>query len=189
MTRRDAGFTLLEMLVALVVFGLLMAGVAQAMRYGMTAWVAETRQAAAPETMSAMDGALRRLIEQASPGTLTGTPDGLSFTAELPAGSMLADPLADLAIFVTPDHRLDLRYIPHPAGVPLGPPPAPQTEVLLDGITGIHAEYLASQPDGAVAWSGHWSGTGLPLLVRIDFSFSGGTTWPSLVAAPASTEN
>jgi prepilin-type N-terminal cleavage/methylation domain-containing protein len=65
MTRRDAGFTLLEMLVALVVFGLLMAGIAQAMRYGMTAWSAETRQAAAPETMSAVDGALRRLIEHA----------------------------------------------------------------------------------------------------------------------------
>lgn len=189
MTRRDAGFTLLEMLVALVVFGLLMAGVAQAMRYGMTAWSAETRQAAAPETMSAVDGALRRLIEQASPDTFTGTPDGLSFTAPLPAGSGLADPLADLAILVTPDHRLALRYTPHPAGILLGSPPAPRTEFLLDGVTGIRAEFLASQPDGSVAWSGHWSGTGLPLLVRIDFSFSGATTWPALVAAPADTGN
>ena len=35
--RRQSGFTLLEMMVALVVFGLLMAGVAQTMRYGLTA--------------------------------------------------------------------------------------------------------------------------------------------------------
>ncbi len=33
----EAGFTLLEMLVALVVFGLVMAGIAQAFRYGFTA--------------------------------------------------------------------------------------------------------------------------------------------------------
>jgi general secretion pathway protein J len=185
MSRRDAGFTLLEMLVALVVFGLLMAGIAQAMRYGMAAWSAETRQAATPETMSAVDGALRRLIEQASPDTFTGAPDRLSFTARLPAGSGLADPLADVALVVTPDHRLALRYTPHPAGLPLGPPPAPQTEYLLDGVTGIHAAYLASQPDGSVAWSASWSGTGLPLLVRIDITFAGAVTWPSLVAAPA----
>jgi general secretion pathway protein J len=185
MIRRDAGFTLLEMLVALVVFGLLMAGIAQAMRYGMTAWSAETHEAATRETMSAVDGALRRLIEQASPDTLTGTPDGLSFTAPLPAGSGLADPLADVAILVAPDHRLALRYAPHPAGMPLGPQPAPQTEYLLEGVTAIHAEYLANQPDGSTSWSGNWSGAGLPLLVRIDFTFSGTTTWPALVAAPA----
>lgn len=182
---RDDGFTLLEMLVALVVFGLLMAGIAQAMRYGMEVWSAESRQEAAPETMSAVDAALRRLIEQASAGTLTGTPDGLAFTAPLPAGSGLADPLADLAIFVTPDHRLALRYTPHAAGVLLGEAPPPQTEFLLDGVTAIHADYLASQPDGSKGWTGHWSGTGLPLLVRIDFSFSGATDWPALVAAPA----
>lgn len=157
----------------------------------MTAWSAETHEAATRETMSAVDGALRRLIEQASPDTLTGTPDGLSFTAPLPAGGGLADPLSDLAILVAPDDRLALRYRPHPAGVLLGPPPAPapQTEFLLDGVTGIHVEYLASQPDGSVAWSGDWSGTGLPLLVRIDFSFSGDTTWPALAAAPANAGN
>jgi hypothetical protein len=71
--------------------------------------------------------------------------------------------------------------------VPLGPPPALRTEILLDGVTGIHAEYLAAQPDGSTSWSGHWSGTGLPLLVRIDFTFSGAASWPSLVAAPANT--
>jgi len=187
MRRGEAGFTLLEMLVALVVFGLLMAGVAQAMRYGMTAWSAETRRAAAPETMSAVDAALRRLIEQASPGTMTGGPDELAFTGRLPAGSGLADPLANLAILVTPADGLELRYTPHPAGVRIGPKPAPRTETLLEDVAGIHVGYLTSQPDGSAAWSDHWTGGGLPVLVRIDFTFSGPMDWPALVVAPAAT--
>ncbi len=180
-----AGFTLLEMLVALVVFGLLMAGVAQAMRYGMTAWTAETRRAAAPETAAAVDAALRRLIEQASPDTFTGEPGQMSFTAPLPAGSGLADPQADMALLVAPGDRLTLRYTPHPAGVRLGPPVAARSEVLLEDVTSIRARYLVSQPDGSIAWSDHWSGTGLPLLVRIGFRFAGAETWPDLVVAPA----
>jgi general secretion pathway protein J len=188
MRRRNAGFTMLEMLVALVVFALLMAGIAQAMQYGMAVWSVEARQEAVPEAMSAVDAALRRLIEQVEPGTLVGSPDGMAFTAPLPAGSGLADPLADLAILVTPDHRLALYYAPHPAGILLGPTPRPQTEFLLDDVIAIHAEYLARQPVGSAAWTDHWSGTGLPLLVRIGFIFSGAAGWPALVAAPAGAE-
>jgi general secretion pathway protein J len=43
MKTRDAGYTLLEMLVALVVFGLVMAGIAQSFRFGLTAWSAAPR--------------------------------------------------------------------------------------------------------------------------------------------------
>ena len=62
MKRSQDGFTLLEMLVALVVFGLLMAGLGQSMRYGLKAWTAEGLSAASAERMAAVDTALRRLI-------------------------------------------------------------------------------------------------------------------------------
>lgn len=181
--KRQAGFTLLELMVALVVFGLLMAGVAQTMRYGLTAWTAETRAADGSETMAAVDGALRRLIEQAAPDKFTGQPGGFAFITFLPAGAGLADPLADAALQVTPA-GLVLVWRPHPAGVPLQPPAPPQTEVLLDGVTGLDASYLAGRPDGSVAWSPRFSGAGLPLLIRLHLTLAGQKTWPDIVVAP-----
>jgi general secretion pathway protein J len=185
--RRDAGFTLLEMLVALVVFGLLMAGVAQAMRYGMSAWNAETRRAQEPETMAAVDGALRRIFEQAAPGSMTGEADQVALTAPLPAGSPLPEQLADIAILVTPGHELLFRWRPHPAGIPLVKQPAPADELLLPGVSAIKLQYLAAQPDGSTVWVDQWKGGGLPLLVRLGITFEGTTTWPDLVAAPAAS--
>jgi general secretion pathway protein J len=182
---RHAGFTLLEMMVALVVFGLLMAGIAQTMRYGMAAWSAETRAADGPETMAAVDGALRRLIEQALPDDFTGQPDQMAFTTDLPAGSLLADPLGDAALLVTPDRQLALRWQPHPAGIPLRPAAAPRTEILLPGVASLQAQYLTVQDDGALVWSNRWSGAGLPVLVRIHLAFADRRRWPDIVVAPA----
>ena len=47
---RDAGFTLLEVLVSLVVTGLILAGLAQGFRFGVAAWDAQTRILASAAT-------------------------------------------------------------------------------------------------------------------------------------------
>lgn len=182
--KRQAGFTLLELMVALVVFGLLMAGIVQTMRYGVTAWTAETHAADGSETMAAVDFALRRLIEQAAPNKFTGRAEGFAFTTVLPDGAGLADPLADAALLVTPA-GLVLNWQPHPAGVPLQPPAPPQTEILLGGVTGLTASYLTGRPDGSVAWSPAFSGAGLPLLIRLHLTLADGQTWPDIVVAPS----
>ncbi len=189
----DSGYTLLEMLVALVVFGLVMAGIAQSFRFGLAAWSADPRIVTEPENLAALDATLTRMINQALPGTLTGLPDGLAFTTVLPPGAGLPDGLADVAITASPSGTLSLRYGPHPAGNILRPPPPPKTEILAQGVARLAISYLVPQSGGAPAWSGNWPASprnsgaqqnGLPLLIRIHIALVGGRQWPDLVAAP-----
>jgi general secretion pathway protein J len=186
---RDAGYTLLEMLVALVVFGLIMAGIAQTFRFGLTAWTATTRNTTRPEALAAMERALGRMITQTLPGSMIGRTDQLAFTTTLPAGAGLPGGLADAAIMITPVGDLILRYTPHPPGIPLAPLPAPQVEPLAQGVTSLSIAYLVPQSSGAPAWLDSWSGDGLPLLVKIHLQFADGQNWPDLVAAPINTGN
>lgn len=182
--RRDAGYTLLEMLVALVVFGLVMAGIAQSYRFGLTAWSAGARNTAEPANIAALDAALARLIEAAQPGSMAGTAHQLAFTTALPPGAGLQG-LADAAIMLQPDGTLILRYTPHAPGVQLGPTPPPRTEPLLHGVTAFSAAYLAPVQNAPPAWTPQWSAQKLPLLVRLHVSLADGRDWPDLVVAPA----
>lgn len=187
--RHDAGYTLLEMMVALVVFGLIMAGIAQTFRFGLTAWNASIRNTARPEALAAMDTALTRMIVQARPGSMTGHPDQLAFTTILPAGAGLRGGLADAAITLDPGGNFVLRYRPHPPGVALAPLPPPKTEPLMQGVASLRVSYLTPQSGGEPAWSSSWSGNGLPLLVKIHLQFNNGQSWPDLVVAPLAPGN
>jgi general secretion pathway protein J len=64
---KDRGFTLIEVIVALVVLGFVLAGLAQATRFGIAAWGVETKMADNAAGLERMDRVLRRLVEQASP--------------------------------------------------------------------------------------------------------------------------
>jgi len=185
--KQESGFTLLEMLVALVVFGLVMAGLTQTFRYGLSVWSSGPRKIAEPENLAAMDAALTRMIAQMSPDKFTGLPDRLAFTTALPASAGLPTALADVAILTAPNGMLELRYAQHPPGIPLTRPPPPRIEVLADGITGFSVSYLTPQANGAPAWEQSWPGNGLPLLVRLHISLASGRDWPDLIAAPVSS--
>jgi general secretion pathway protein J len=188
MTQRDAGFTLLEMLVALVVFGLVMAGLTQSFKFGLAAWSASSRYTTGPENLAAMDTAVADMIAQAAPDSMTGHRNGLSFTTRLPASAGQSG-LADAAILLSPDGTLILRYQLHPPGIALGAAPAAKIEPLAQGVTKVTASYLVPQTSGPAVWSDNWSGSGLPLLVRIHLEFANGRNWPDLVSAPVSKES
>ncbi|HZU90446.1 MAG TPA: prepilin-type N-terminal cleavage/methylation domain-containing protein, partial [Stellaceae bacterium] len=96
---RQSGFTLLEILVALAVLGLLMVGLAQGVRAGLALWQAQTRRLAQIAEIDAGERLLRNLFssmpppfaarfagENAAPTGLEGTADRVSFTGELPTG-------------------------------------------------------------------------------------------------------
>lgn len=133
-TDRRAGFTLLEIIVALAALGLLLVMLTEAMRAGsraLDAWHGATR---ARSVMEPLDVALRRMIERMDPGVfpdppqILGTANSLFFTTELPnpdtGGRIAADVRLEAA-----DGSLLLRWTPHGRGVPFGPPPQVRQQI------------------------------------------------------------
>jgi general secretion pathway protein J len=177
---RERGFTLLEVLVALVVFGFLMVGLTQGVRFGLSAWTRQEKSIDARSDLDAVDRTLRTLITQLDPaGAVSGKPHGMAFTAPLPepAGE------ADLLLLVDPRHRLILRWTRHLHAVRFSPPVAQEIE-LLGGVDRLDLAYWP--PDGAGGWADAWDKADPPALIRVRLAFPSGDPrhWPDIVAAP-----
>ncbi|GAB0120253.1 PulJ/GspJ family protein [Acidisoma sp. 7E03] len=183
MKGREAGYTLLEMLVALVVFGLVMLGVAQGLRFGLAAFTASGARGLAPANLAALDAALSRLVSEAVPGSLQGEAAGLAFTTRLPPGAGVGGGLADATIRLGAGGELLLLYRQHPPGPPLRPLPPPRREVLARNVTALVLSYYGAAPRQAPAWNTRWAQEVPPLLLRLHIA-TPGRDWPDLVIAP-----
>ena len=188
MSRRN-GFTLLEVLAALAVLGLLSGLLAASVRLVLRARTTEARVLHQREDLDATDRTLRTLIAGMEPGAIgaapliAGSADRLAFSAVLPQGAGIPG-AADLLLAVAPDHRLVLRYTPHRHVRPLGPPPPVHEATLLEGVTRLDLAYWPRTPPWG--WIGTWDGPLLPALVRIRIVLPAGDPrhWPEIVAAP-----
>ncbi len=183
----DSGFTLLEVIVALVVFGFVMAGLAQAQRFGTTAWSLETKLADNAAQLERMDRILRRLIEQASAPVSTDDKPLVGEEHRLTMMTLLPDepqtqPVrhAQVAIGVNDSHQLVLRWQPHPNAVPLGQAPPMQQVVLADGVSRIDLAYRGAAADGG-KWAKTWTDGVLPSAIQIHFVLVNGRhRWPDM---------
>lgn len=186
-TASDHGFTLIEVIVALVVLGFLLAGLAQATRFGITAWGLETRMADNAASLERMDRVLRRLIEQACAPTtaddkpFVGQEHRLVFMTMMP-NEPQAQPIrrAQVAIGVDDRHRLVLHWQPHPDAMTIGQAPKMQDVVLAEGMERIDLAYRQSTSDGG-KWSKTWNDAMLPSTVQIHFVLADGRhRWPDM---------
>jgi general secretion pathway protein J len=188
-TDHQSGFTLLEILVALTVLGLLVAGLAQGVRFGLLAWGAEVRVTGSSDDLATLDNALRRVVEGMDPGddlepaAITGTRNRLDcLTQLLGVDGPVPGRRMQAGLLVDPNHRLVLRWRPAPRAARLGPPP-PLTETeLLRGVSRIEFAFL--RPGGG--WVSNWRSPDLPSLVRIrvQFPLRDRRRWPDIVVAP-----
>jgi general secretion pathway protein J len=191
--RHSDGFTLLEILVALVVMGFLLIGLAQGTHFGLRAWNAQTRIIDQRSELDAVDRTLRQLVQEASPGDQTspapllGTAERLLFTTELPRAASLTNRLADVVLAVNGAHELVLRWTPHLHAARFGPPPPPHQALLLRGVARLQIAYW--RQGGAGGWLTAWSDPDLPALIRIHIAFLPGDRrdWPDIVAATMMT--
>lgn len=188
MTRRssthDRGFTLLELLVALVVFGFVLAGLGQGVRFGFQAWDRQARGIEARDDLDAVDRTLVTLFTRLDPmAGVVGGPHAVTFVSELPVMTQLENRQADLLLQVDARHRLVLRWTPHLHAKRLAPPPLPRESVLLDNVDRLDVSYWGR--NGPVGWLGAWQDNDPPALVRLRLVFGPADprSWPDIVAA------
>lgn len=182
------GFTLLEVLAALAVLGLLLAGLAQGLQFGLRAWDMQARDVGWGNDIEATDRAIRLLIRRIRSGaevrdhpTVTGGPQSCELATLLPG---LTTGPALVRLEVDAAHRLVLRWLAAPHAVRLGPPPPAQTLVLLERVERLEFAYWNPQPGGG--WQRDWNEAAPPALLRLRIVFPRGDArrWPDIVAAP-----
>lgn len=187
--RRDAGFTLLEIVVALVVLGILLVTLTRGVQFGLAAFDRQDHMVETGGRLEAVDRTLRRLVEQLDPGTgsdgnsVVGAPHAMAFRSPIrieagPDGGSLSD----LRLSVDAGHRLLLSWVPHRHVIATGPGPAPHQETLLEHVERLELSYY-----GGGGWHTQWREPAPPALIRIRIVFPDGDPrhWPDIVAAPA----
>ena len=197
----ERGFTLLEILVAVTLLGLLMATLLGGVRLGMRAWEASGTRLDNDARLTAVQDFLRERLTQArgseasaSPAIETdpafrGQPDRLSFVTLMP--EHLGAGLERMILTLTKaDAGADLSVEWWPAD--LGDDPdalsdAVRSRVLLAHVAELRLTYFgqveARQPP---TWSTVWTQPSLPLLVRVQLGFPDrdGRSWPDLIVRP-----
>lgn len=192
--RRAAGFTLLEILLALVLLAFVMVGVWGALSGATRLTRSADAVMAQSENVRMANQFLRRWLGAAlplpftpddakSPRVFKGTATALTYVAPLPAQSGHAGLYVQSLDFEKDSAGLQSLRLSYRAYTGIeGPYPAPVTHVLLADLHGGAFQYLAAGAFGKPpAWRDDWQAiNGLPLAVRIHVQ----PAWTTHVSAP-----
>jgi len=196
---RDAGFTLLELLIAVTILGLLMVLVLNGLQFGTRVWETGRTGAARMTETEAARAFLRARIEAAQPlvtaagdgaertVALGGERDRLRMAVAMPehlGGGLRLIELSLAGAGAT--HDLVVRSTPAGAAA-TGRDGGGEVSVLLADVQAVDFAYYGAGPAGVAAWHAAWDGQeGAPLLVRIAVAFSPGDRrrWPPVTVAP-----
>lgn len=196
--RGEAGLTLIELLVALGLLGMLLVMLQDGFVLGHRVWErATSRLGPRIDAVEAAQGLLRDRITRANPAyslanqgqvSFTGDAARLSFDAPAPA-AMPPGTYLRYTLGLGADGALVLAWKPDTDRSPLVPT---ARSVLLDGVAGVEIAYFgAARGDRAVArWRDTWRDQPrMPELVRLRVRFPPGDDriWPELVVGPRAT--
>ncbi len=180
------GFTLLELLIAVAVLGLVIVLLDQGVAFGLRATATQQQVQDRHGDLEAVDRALRQLIAKADPGffpeppPFRGTAGDVTFVSELANSPTGERERVDARLLLSGD-QLRLRWTKRRHVVPFGPPPQPQDLLLLTGIKSLDIAYF-----NGVAWASTWQGERLPQLIRVTLRFTDDRRrWPPIEIAPS----
>jgi len=198
---REDGFTLMELLIALVLLGLISTLGFGGLRLGMGA-LAKTPPA--PSEVPVLQRMLRSWLTQAAPVLLgdggpdsvvafLGEPDRIVWTGPLPE-RFSAPGLNRVALALDEDggrSDLTMTWRPHrpdqPVDEPVGEPLAGTSRPILTGVAQLRFRYFGAPHDGAPPeWSDRWEGRrDLPRMVEmtVELPATDRRAWPPLTVA------
>ena len=199
---RQAGFTLLELLVAITLLGALMAALFGALRLGTRVWeTGETRLDASARVQVVQDF-LRQQLGQTVPmvelagsgrssGTMlfVGTGTGLRFVSMLPEHLGAGARIMELALREPQEGgSTDLVIRIEPLDPAAGDEASDSDErVLIEGIESLEITYFGPEnPNATAVWWQEWQQQrDLPRLIRVRVGFppDDHRIWPELIIA------
>lgn len=196
----QAGFTLVELLVALTLLAMLSVMLFGGLRFGARSWDAVADRSERADRVAASQAFLRRQLSQASPEAgaegasdeaagLRGAPDSLAFTAPWLSSISLGGLYRfELVHGGGEDGALILSWSPLQAeaeGLDSAPDLA-GSRALLEGVSGLELSYYgADDPLSEAVWREDWPADGPPpRLVKVAVSFADGRqVWPPLIVS------
>jgi general secretion pathway protein J len=197
--RRQPGFTLIEMVVALALLGAMMLMLYSGLTFGLRGWDAADANGRRTADRQVAANFLRRELEELfpmrfkDPMTLRfafeGKADTLRFASARPAGiSALGLSLVGIAVEDAADgsRRRDLvmrRAMPDDEAKDFGPLDKAERSVLFEGVERVSFQYYGSENDFTdPAWVDSWEFPGrVPQVIRLRILAADGTLLPDMV--------
>ena len=190
--RGQTGFTLLELVVAITLMGLVLVLLYGGLRLGLNGWDSGEARAEATNRLRLVEEFLRRQLAQSM--TVYRTNDRqektVVFTGQVDRIEFVAPMLVQLGQgglyrvrVEASDGRLWIRWRPY---LPADPSAGEERETgLLDGVSAVEWAYFGPEgdDDSQPQWRSDWtSPERRPVLVRLNLNLRG-EPWPDLVVA------
>jgi general secretion pathway protein J len=193
------GFTLVEILVATALLGLLALAVMGSLRTGLRSWETAIRSEDGSDELRTAEKLLRRTVETAYPLLSTsdpthpridfeGRPDGMVVLAAAPPGLVPGGLVRFTFALESREARTDLAVAARPELARDDATFANAHETVIRNLAAIRFRYFGASPSGGPAeWRDDWIGRmELPRLIRITVTFDATDRrrWPELTLEP-----
>lgn len=201
---RVAGFTLLELLIAMSLLGFILALLFGGMRLGARSWDAGEIRTENSTHLALLQGFLRRELSQVTPFhwkkkadmnlAFVGQPDSIKLVAPI-AVRLGTGGLFLISLELVQDTDNDVgqlvmkRVIPEADSIDFTALENAEKIVLADHVEELSFAYFGAETkDAEPQWLDQWgkrdSQQRLPYLIRVRVKFNNGRIWPDLVVAP-----